>query len=102
MDLSVRLPKTIDARERTSGRADERDGWKTRERRGDDDGDCEIGGARRARRVGFVDAKEEAEGCGLTLFLDCNRERRGTDGCLRGRRRRRGRWGKYALDAVGS
>lgn len=64
MDLSVRLPKTIssedDRRARAEERKDDGDGWC--ERRGDGDGDCEIGGARRARRVGFVDAKEEADG----------------------------------------
>jgi len=64
-------------RPRTRGRAD--DGWKRRERRGDDDGDCEIDGARRARRVGFVDAKEEAED--LTFFGLQSRATR-DDGCL--------------------
>ena len=58
VSLSVRLPKTTE--ETAEETAD--DGWKRRERWGDDDGDCEIGGARRARRVGFVDAKEEADG----------------------------------------
>lgn len=62
MDLSVRLPKTSedDRRARADERKDDGDGWC--ERRGDGDGDCEIGGARRARRVGFVDAEEEADG----------------------------------------
>lgn len=61
-----RRPRSARARE--DGRADDRDGWKARERRGDGDGDCEIGGARRARRVGFVDAKEE-EASRLTDFF---------------------------------
>lgn len=49
-----------DRRARAEERKDDGDG--RCERRGDGDGDGEIGGARRARRVGFVDAKEEADG----------------------------------------
>ena len=75
-DSSVRLPATIarwvERRARASERAEgTRDGSRdARERRGNGDGDGEIGGASRARGVGFVDAKkkeEEDEEAGLTF-----------------------------------
>jgi len=75
-DSSVRLPATIarwvERRARESERAERpRDGSRdARERRGNGDGDGEIGGASRARGVGFVDAKkkeEEDEEAGLTF-----------------------------------
>ena len=75
-DSSVRLPATIarwvERRARARARAERpRDGSRdARERRGNGDGDGEIGGASRARGVGFVDAKkkeEEDEEAGLTF-----------------------------------
>ena len=88
-DSSVRLPATIarwvERRARERARAERpRDGSRdARERRGNGDGDGEIGGASRARGVGFVDAKkkkkkEEDEEAGLTFVLDCNRARGST------------------------